>query len=524
MKRKTESDAANVKLAIAERQEKLDVLTKDLERVNQKLRDAYREQDRLNAKIRDTSREIDRGTRAIRRESRLESALSKLEADVKRLRSERNAAEAKLSHFEQSSSSQTRDEILNQMKGMESEIRMLKEALKKHQRSAEEDLEARKLISSHNAEVSEYKSKVEYLSAQVELASSKLNKWIQKYVEQVKANEEIRWLLEISQEHVGKHEKMNKDLHEAIQKFMGKEMMSLEKKLVDAFRSKTAEVEEDLSKKLSVVEQELKGAHGKQTSLEADLEKAMLENKSLKEEADIFWKEMDSISDAYEASREQNIKLLEAMTKRDDDNARLLSEAAAASRDKAIMEEERDVAETRFKNVEKDYIEWKTRAESVEMDLEKVSKERDSFRIDALQFKEQVASLSTEIKTLGISVDSLRSELALSKKEISIIEADKAKHLLALKSEKTRADRAEAVLSGRRDLKILAGEEAEREALRKMVNCNVCSTRLKDRIITKCSHLFCSTCIDANLSSRNRKCPGCGEKFGQADVKPFYFT
>jgi len=158
------------------------------------------------------------------------------------------------------------------------------------------------------------------------------------------------------------------------------------------------------------------------------------------------------------------------------------------------------------------------------VDLEKALKDRDSYKVDVQQLSEQVASLSTEIKTMGITADSLRSELTASKNEISAVEADKAKHLLALKTEKTRADRAEAVLSGRKDLKTLAGEDAEREALRKMVNCNVCSTRLKDRIITKCNHLFCSACIDANLSSRNRKCPGCGEKFGQADVKPFYFT
>ena len=519
-----ESEEARVKLAVAERQEKLDVLSKDLERVNQKLRDAYREQDHLNAKLRDVSRDLDRGSRAMRRESRLESALAKVEADVKRLRSERNDAEAKLAKLEQGTGSETRSEILNQMKGMESEIKMLKDAVKKHQISAEEVAEAQKIKSSHNADANEYTSKIEYLQSQMDVACSKLNHWIEKYVEQVKANEQIRWLLQITQEHIGTHDKLDKDLQNAIQKFMEKEMPLLDKKLSDIVKSKETEAEREFAKKLAVVEEELKGTQGRHESLVAELEKVMQENTSLKEEADIFWKEMDSVSDAYEASREQNTKLLEAMSKRDEDNARLLSEAAAASREKAVMEEERDIAETRYKNIEKDSQEWQKRVETVEADLEKASKDRDSYRTDMLQFKEQVASLSTETKTMGITIDSLRSELVASKKQISAVEADKAQHLLALKSEKTRADRAEAILSGRKDLKTLAGEDAEREALRKMVNCNVCSTRLKDRIITKCNHLFCSTCIDANLSSRNRKCPGCGEKFGQADVKPFYFT
>lgn len=519
-----DSEAAQVKLAVAERQEKLDVVSKDLERVNQKLRDAYREQDRLNGKLRDISRDFDRGSRAMRRETRLESALVKLEGDVKRLRSERNAAEAKLVTLEQGTGSETRSEILHQMKGMESEIKMLKEALKKHQTAAEEVEEAQKLKASHHADISEYKSKIEYVRSQMDLACSKLNHWIEKYVEQVKINEEIRWLLEMTQKHNGTSDKVTKELKEEIQKYVKKEMASLDKKLSDAVQSKTTEAEEACAKKLAAAEEELKGAQGKQASLAADLEKITQENASLKEEADVFWKEMDTVSEAYEASREQNTKLLEAMSKRDEDNARLLSEAAAASRDKAVMEEERDYAETRYKNLEKDSQEWKKRVETIEVDLEKALKDRDSYKVDVQQLSEQVASLSTEIKTMGITADSLRSELTASKNEISAVEADKAKHLLALKTEKTRADRAEAVLSGRKDLKTLAGEDAEREALRKMVNCNVCSTRLKDRIITKCNHLFCSACIDANLSSRNRKCPGCGEKFGQADVKPFYFT
>jgi E3 ubiquitin-protein ligase BRE1 len=48
--------------------------------------------------------------------------------------------------------------------------------------------------------------------------------------------------------------------------------------------------------------------------------------------------------------------------------------------------------------------------------------------------------------------------------------------------------------------------------------------RLKDRIITKCYHLFCSECVDENLRSRHRKCPACGQTFGAGDVKPVYLV
>jgi E3 ubiquitin-protein ligase BRE1 len=57
-----------------------------------------------------------------------------------------------------------------------------------------------------------------------------------------------------------------------------------------------------------------------------------------------------------------------------------------------------------------------------------------------------------------------------------------------------------------------------------MLRCYVCRDRFKNAVITRCYHLFCKECIDENLKSRLRKCPACGEKFGQDDVKMVYFT
>ena len=57
-----------------------------------------------------------------------------------------------------------------------------------------------------------------------------------------------------------------------------------------------------------------------------------------------------------------------------------------------------------------------------------------------------------------------------------------------------------------------------------MLRCSVCRDRFKEVAITRCFHLFCRQCIDLNLSSRHRKCPACGERFGQDDVKTVYFV
>lgn len=57
-----------------------------------------------------------------------------------------------------------------------------------------------------------------------------------------------------------------------------------------------------------------------------------------------------------------------------------------------------------------------------------------------------------------------------------------------------------------------------------MLRCSVCRDRFKNVAITRCFHLFCKECIDENLRNRHRKCPACGEKFGQDDVANVYFT
>lgn len=57
-----------------------------------------------------------------------------------------------------------------------------------------------------------------------------------------------------------------------------------------------------------------------------------------------------------------------------------------------------------------------------------------------------------------------------------------------------------------------------------MLRCSVCKDRFKNVMLTRCHHLFCKDCVNENLKTRLRKCPACGDKFGQDDVINIYFT
>ena len=58
----------------------------------------------------------------------------------------------------------------------------------------------------------------------------------------------------------------------------------------------------------------------------------------------------------------------------------------------------------------------------------------------------------------------------------------------------------------------------EKEQLLKLVKCEVCHLRMKDVIISKCSHTFCRACVEKSLQSRQRTCLHCREKFSESDV------
>jgi predicted nucleic acid-binding Zn-ribbon protein len=177
-----------------------------------------------------------------------------------------------------------------------------------------------------------------------------------------------------------------------------------------------------------------------------------------------------------------------------------------------------------------------SRAEELEARAAALSAELDKARKEARHLSAKTDAAVRDMVAAQAAVDAATRDAEAARKEAAARAAERDAEAEALRRERTRAQRAETdaadSLSRASRLERAAsgghgsGSEfsAENAALRKMLNCNVCHTRLKNRIITKCNHIFCSHCIDANLATRHRKCPGCGEKFSASDVKQFFFT
>ena len=99
-----------------------------------------------------------------------------------------------------------------------------------------------------------------------------------------------------------------------------------------------------------------------------------------------------------------------------------------------------------------------------------------------------------------------------------------AKQKQAQQTAKDHSEAAAAAASAEALSSSSSGAADMLEMTLNMLRCSVCKDRFKSVCIKKCFHLFCKECIDENIRNRSRKCPACGEKFGQDDVATVYFT
>ncbi|TPX36367.1 hypothetical protein SmJEL517_g01550 [Synchytrium microbalum] len=66
------------------------------------------------------------------------------------------------------------------------------------------------------------------------------------------------------------------------------------------------------------------------------------------------------------------------------------------------------------------------------------------------------------------------------------------------------------------------GLQQRLDEYRGLIICRTCDSRFKSVVLSKCMHVFCKECIDDVLNARQRKCPTCGTAFGKDDVKTIY--
>eukprot|EP00903_Cladosiphon_okamuranus_P010342 g9785.t1 len=166
-----------------------------------------------------------------------------------------------------------------------------------------------------------------------------------------------------------------------------------------------------------------------------------------------------------------------------------------------------------------------------EVHTEKAHADRARQEVDALtQTKQAVETAHSNLKEhcerLNAKVMKVEEEVERSKEQVAT---------LTRRLEKSRNQNAKLVEQVKESVKTSTEQfdrkiednemrDAELGELRKMIKCSVCQDKKKNRVITKCFHMFCDGCLEKSIKSRNRKCPACTKAYGSDDVHELWLT
>jgi len=65
--------------------------------------------------------------------------------------------------------------------------------------------------------------------------------------------------------------------------------------------------------------------------------------------------------------------------------------------------------------------------------------------------------------------------------------------------------------------------QSEIDKCMSVLKCSTCKMQMRNTVITKCMHTFCRQCVDARITTRQRKCPACNLGFASSDVQQVFF-
>lgn len=269
---------------------------------------------------------------------------------------------------------------------------------------------------------------------------------------------------------------------------------------------------------------------------DAPLKAVMDSKKQLEEElvdqnelSEALMTELDEIAKSLSELQDKNAAFLVQTAEREKKNAKLVSERVKAAHVQSMLRQKNELLGVKL-GVQGQAYQSQTRM------LKRLEHQATSLKDQLAKSEENNASMQqqlTELKNteqlnMHMAID-YRGQLEESSQRLEQVQLDLAKQNKSNAAlERENRDLREQTVALKRKQRSdvghgdIEGLEAELSLLKARLRCSVCSHRDQNVIITKCCHTFCRECINENLKVRLRKCPGCGVKFGEDDVKPIF--
>ncbi|GAB4815094.1 hypothetical protein N2152v2_002140 [Parachlorella kessleri] len=520
-------------------QQRLALVNSELEKLAERCRELHRERDHLIVRMHDAQYQAEQGVHARRQLSGAEAHIADLEGRVAGLRAAKADLEAQLlRERSKPNSAALAEEMRTLLEALQSDNASLKAAAARQQGLADR-LEAaqqqvhewRLTADRREAELALATERAEQHKAAISAHADKENQWKER-------ESDLRLFVEVTHTFVGDSRevaevraaeaKLREQVAELQAKLAGQPLQAT----IEALKSRDA----DLSRQVDALTGERAEQEAGAEALRRQLAELRQQLAEVKAESEEYLGEIEKVGAAYEDAQAQNARLLAALGQREEDQARLLAESAAAAQERTSLKEERDAAFKAAARAEDDLVLAKRRIAELEAGTQALLDELNAVKAD---FRGMAARCEAAIKDLlerEALLGALKGDMEAAARDAAQRAAERDAAHEEKARERQRAERlqeqleeAQARLERARRSEVPAGAaerelQAECDALRKLINCNVCHQRQKDVVITKCWHMFCNECIRRNLETRHRKCPGCGTPFGQGDVKQFFWT
>lgn len=289
------------------------------------------------------------------------------------------------------------------------------------------------------------------------------------------------------------------------------------------------EAEAACQQRLSAAEAEIADLRAKLDASDRDVLELTEAIRNKDAEAEAYISEIETIGQAYEDMQTQNQHLLQQVTERDDYNIKLVSESVKTKQAQSALLSEKQALAKQLQQIN-------TSVESLKMRISRSEVLMEPCLTEAIRCTQEERHLAVNLETAKWELTDaekelkwLKSAVASSEKEYEQIQQDIDDIQMDLENERSSKKKVEEEL---RELNIKVAEmssetgeaaiqklQDEIKSCKSILKCSVCSDRPKEVVIVKCYHLFCNPCIQKNLEIRHRKCPACGNAFGQNDVR-----
>ncbi|KAK7826783.1 e3 ubiquitin-protein ligase bre1-like 2 [Quercus suber] len=481
-----------------------------------------------------------------------ESRIGELELQLQKRIDEKNELEIKMEEAVQDAG----------RKDIKSEFRVMASALSKEMGMMETQLKRWKEAAHEALSLSE---EAQSLKAQLDRKSNEMQSLADKCAEQMMEIKSLKELIDKLQKEklelqifldlYGQESHDNRDLMEI--KESERRAHSQAEVLRNALdehslelRVKAAnEAEAACQQRLSAAEAEIADLRVKLDASERDVLELTEAIRNKDAEAEAYIAEIETIGQAYEDMQTQNQHLLQQVTERDDYNLKfcspmhglvipnffmrssmqLVSESVKTKQAQSALLSEKHALEKQLQQINASIESLKMRISHSEEQMEPCLTEAIKCTHEERHLAVNLETAKWELTDAEKELKWLKSATASSEKEYEQIQQDMDDIQMDLENERSSRKKLEDDL---RELNIKVAEmssetgeaaiqklQDEIKSCKSILKCSVCSDRPKEVVIVKCYHLFCNPCIQKNLEIRHRKCPACGNAFGQNDVR-----